>query len=240
MKKRIISLVLLGASVLTVTACAALQAQSQCMAEKIIRLHVVANSDSDADQAVKLRVRDAVLREAQNVLSDASDAKQAIAAQLPALEAAANAELRRQGSGDTACVSFRRELFPTRDYDTFSLPSGVYQSLRVTIGEGAGHNWWCVIFPSLCVPATTDGFADAAAAGRRDRPHDPRKRCVHGQVPFSGAAAGAEKIPVWGISAIKSAAGRDAAEPAIWQSCLRMNKYKKSGAVSKEHFETKI
>ncbi len=165
MKKRIISLVLLGISVLTVTACAALQAQSQRMAEKIIRLHVVANSDSDVDQAVKLRVRDAVLREAQNVLSDASDAKQAIAAQLPALEAAANAELRRQGSGDTACVSFRRELFPTRDYDTFSLPSGVYQSLRVTIGEGAGHNWWCVIFPSLCVPATADGFADAAAAG---------------------------------------------------------------------------
>ena len=74
MKKRIISLVLLGISVLTVTACAALQAQSQRMAEKIIRLHVVANSDSDADQSVKLRVRDAVLREAQNVLSDASDA----------------------------------------------------------------------------------------------------------------------------------------------------------------------
>ena len=153
MKKRIISLVLLGISVLTVTACAALQAQSQRMAEKIIRLHVVANSDSDADQAVKLRVRDAVLREAQNVLSDASDAKQAITAQLPALEAAANAELRRQGSGDTACVSFRRELFPTRDYDTFSLPSGVYQSLRVTIGEGAGHNWWCVVFPPLCLSA---------------------------------------------------------------------------------------
>ena len=129
MKKRIISLVLLGISVLTVTACAALQAQSQCMAEKIIRLHVVANSDSDADQAVKLCVRDAVLREAQRALSGASDAKQAIAAQLPALEAAANAELRRQGSGDTACVSFRRELFPTRGYDTFSLPSGVYQSL---------------------------------------------------------------------------------------------------------------
>ena len=99
MKKRIISLVLLGISVLTVTACAALQAQSQRMAEKIIRLHVVANSDSDADQSVKLRVRDAVLREAQNVLSDASDAKQAIAAQLPALEAAANAELRRQEIG---------------------------------------------------------------------------------------------------------------------------------------------
>ena len=164
-RKRAAALVLLIVSALTVSGCAALQAQQQRMSEKIIRLHVVANSDSDVDQAVKLRVRDAVLREAQNVLSDASDAKQAIAAQLPALEAAANAELRRQGSGDTACVSFRRELFPTRDYDTFSLPSGVYQSLRVTIGEGAGHNWWCVIFPSLCVPATADGFADAAAAG---------------------------------------------------------------------------
>ena len=165
MKKRIISLVLLGISVLTVTACAALQAQSQRMAEKIIRLHVVANSDSDADQAVKLCVRDAVLREAQRALSGASDAKQAILTDLPALEAAANAELRRQGSGDTACVSFRRELFPTREYDTFSLPAGVYDSLRVTIGQGEGHNWWCVIFPSLCVPATADGFADAAAAG---------------------------------------------------------------------------
>ena len=145
--------------------CSWLGGYRECLSGKLLRLHVVANSDSDADQAVKLCVRNAVLREAQRALSGASDAKQAILTDIPALEAAANAELRRQGSGDTACVSFRRELFPTRDYDTFSLPSGVYQSLRVTIGEGAGHNWWCVIFPSLCVPATTDGFADAAAAG---------------------------------------------------------------------------
>ena len=156
MKKRIISLVLLGISVLTVTACAVLQAQSQRMAEKIIRLHVVANSDSNVDQAVKLCVRDAVLREAQRALSSAADAKQAILTDLPALEAAANAELQRQGSGDTARVSFHRELFPTRDYDTFSLPSGVYQSLRVTIGKGEGHNWWCVVFPSICLTASMD------------------------------------------------------------------------------------
>ena len=159
MKKRIVSLVLLGVSVLTVTACAVLQAQSQRMAEKIIRLHVVANSDSDADQSVKLCVRDAVLREAQRTLSGAADAKQAILTDLPALEAAANAELRRQGCGETARVSFRRELFPTRDYDTFSLPSGVYQSLRVTIGEGAGHNWWCVVFPPLCLTAAESDSA---------------------------------------------------------------------------------
>ena len=165
MKKRVVSLILLAASALTVTLCAVLQAQSQRMADKIIRLHVVANSDTSADQAVKLAVRDAVLREAGRVLDGAEDPKQAVAAQLPALEAAANAELQRQGSEDLARVSFRRELFPTREYDTFSLPAGVYDSLRVTIGQGEGHNWWCVIFPSLCVPATAGGFAEAAAAG---------------------------------------------------------------------------
>ena len=165
MKKRVVSLILLAARALTVTLCAVLQAQSQRMADKIIRLHVVANSDTSADQAVKLAVRDAVLREAGRVLDGAEDPKQAVAAQLPALEAAANAELQRQGSEDLARVSFRRELFPTREYDTFSLPAGVYDSLRVTIGQGEGHNWWCVIFPSLCVPATADGFAKAAAAG---------------------------------------------------------------------------
>ena len=165
MQKRTLALVLLIVSALTVSVCAALQVQQQRMSEKIIRLHVVANSDSSADQAIKLHVRDAVLAAARQALQDADDPQQAIAQALPALEAAANAALAAQGSRETARVSFRRELFPTRDYDTFSLPSGVYRSLRVTIGAGGGHNWWCVIFPSLCVPATADGFVQAAEAG---------------------------------------------------------------------------
>ena len=165
MKKQTISLVLSFLCVLTVTGCAVLQSQQQRMAEKLIRLHVVANSDAAEDQRVKLVVRDAVLAEAGKLLADASDARAAIAGGLPQLEAAANAALRAEGSADTARVSFRRELFPTRVYSTFSLPAGVYPSLRVTLGEGNGHNWWCVIFPSLCTPATADGFAAAAAAG---------------------------------------------------------------------------
>lgn len=165
MKKQTISLVLSVLCVLTVTGCAVLQSQQQRMAEKLIRLHVVANSDAAEDQRVKLVVRDAVLAEAGALLADASDARAAIAGGLPQLEAAANAALRAEGSADTARVSFRRELFPTRVYSTFSLPAGVYPSLRVTLGEGNGHNWWCVIFPSLCTPATADGFAAAAAAG---------------------------------------------------------------------------
>lgn len=165
MKKQTISLVLSFLCVLTVTGCAVLQSQQQRMAEKLIRLHVVANSDAAEDQRVKLVVRDAVLAEAGALLADASDARAAIAGGLPQLEAAANAALRAEGSADTARVSFRRELFPTRVYSTFSLPAGVYPSLCVTLGEGNGHNWWCVIFPSLCTPATADGFAAAAAAG---------------------------------------------------------------------------
>lgn len=165
MQKRTLALVLLIVSALTVSVCAALQVQQQRMSEKIIRLHVVANSDSGADQAIKLHVRDAVLAAARQALQGAGDPQQAIAQALPQLEAAANAALAAQGSRETARVSFRRELFPTRDYDTFSLPSGVYRSLRVTIGAGGGHNWWCVIFPSLCVPATADGFVQAAEAG---------------------------------------------------------------------------
>lgn len=165
MKKRTVSLVLALSCVLAVTGCAVLQSQQQRMAGKLIRLHVVANSDTSEDQRVKLCVRDAVLAEAGTLLSGASDARAAITGGLAQLEAAANDALRAENSADTAHVSFCKELFPTRIYSTFALPAGVYSSLRVTIGEGEGHNWWCVIFPSLCTPATADGFADAAAAG---------------------------------------------------------------------------
>ena len=65
-----------------------------------------------------------------------------------------------------AKVSLRRELFPTRDYETFRLPAGVYRTLRVTIGTGEGHNWWCVVFPALCLPANVEDLeAVCAAAG---------------------------------------------------------------------------
>lgn len=165
MKKKLFFLVFLLIFVLILSCCASLQAQQQRLADKIVRLHVVANSDSARDQSIKLYVRDAVLREAQRILSGAQDAQSAVAQNLPALEAAANRALRQQGCAENAQVSFRRELFPSRVYDTFSLPSGIYRSLRVTIGQGEGHNWWCVIFPSLCVPATAEGFAQAAAAG---------------------------------------------------------------------------
>lgn len=139
----------------------------QSLRSDLIRLHVVADSDSEEDQAVKLQVRDAVIAALQDKMDsswDASQAKAYLQAHLEEIQAVANETLEALGSTDTAAVTLGLEEFPVRYYDTFTLPSGVYESLRVTIGEGEGKNWWCVVFPSLCVSATSEGFSDTAAA----------------------------------------------------------------------------
>lgn len=169
MKKRIFSLVVLILAAALLTGGTVLQRQQLKLADKLVRLHVVANSDSDLDQQVKLRVRDAVLAETEVLLRDAEDPKAALRENLSGIEAAANACLREQGSDDRAVVTMGRELFPTREYETFSLPAGTYTALRVTIGSGQGHNWWCVVFPSICVSASAEEFEEAAqTAGLSD------------------------------------------------------------------------
>lgn len=159
--KRILFLAILAAIVW----CGGVVADSARLSRDILRLHVVGASDSDADQALKLRVRDAVLHSLEEGLDDLTDPEAAVeyvTAMLPKLESAANQVLAAAGSTDTAAVTLAREEFPERRYDTFSLPAGVYQALRVTIGEGEGRNWWCVVFPQLCVGATSEEFVETA------------------------------------------------------------------------------
>lgn len=127
---------------------------SQALEENFLRLHVVGASDSKEDQDVKLLVRDAVLASLEEGLDDLTDPAAAydyVARMLPKVKEAADRCLQEAGFTDTVQVSLTEEAFPTRDYDTFSLPAGVYQALRVVIGEGEGKNWWCVVFPQLCV-----------------------------------------------------------------------------------------
>lgn len=141
-------------------------ADSKQLTQDLVRLHVVANSDSPADQQVKLQVRDAVLATLEQGLKDVCDADQAvqyIQTMIPQLTQTANDVLERSGFSDIATVSLGMEEFPLRQYDTFSLPSGLYRSLRVVIGEGEGHNWWCVAFPELCLPATAEEFSEVAS-----------------------------------------------------------------------------
>ena len=126
--------------------------------EELIRLHVVANSDSAEDQAIKLQVRDAVIASLSDAMEDVADIDQArayIEANLPKIQQTANDALKALGCDETALVTLQEEVFDTRYYDTFTLPSGVYEALRITIGEGEGKNWWCVVFPTLCIPATS-------------------------------------------------------------------------------------
>lgn len=146
--------------------CGTVIADRQRLNEELIRLHVVANSDRVEDQELKLLVRDAIITSLRQALADVRDTEQAkeyLQENLPKLQELANKTLDAAGSAQQAVVTLCREGFPTRQYDTFSLPAGIYEALRVTIGDGAGKNWWCVVFPSLCVPQTSQGFSDTAA-----------------------------------------------------------------------------
>ena len=133
--------------------------------EELIRLHVVANSDSMEDQNIKMMVRDAVNSSLSRDLEQICDPDQAleyIQKNLPKIQMIANQVLAKAGVAPDAVVSVCREAFDTRSYDTFSLPAGVYHTLRITIGEGLGKNWWCVTFPMLCQSATSSEFKEAA------------------------------------------------------------------------------
>ena len=127
-------------------------AVGQGMAAGLVRLHVIAVSDDEAEQALKLRVRDAVLAYLQPKLEgieDPAQARRILTRELPGIAAAAE----QAAEGRRVSVRLGRENYPLRDYGPFRLPAGSYESLRVILGEGQGHNWWCVVFPPLCLEA---------------------------------------------------------------------------------------
>lgn len=166
MKMRsILILSLLTALVCTgVWASEAHQSQRQ-LADKLIRLHVLANSDSQEDQALKLQVRDSILGRAEEILRGAEDleeAKEDLNAALPELEALAEAAVQAEGYSYPVEATLTWESYPTRVYDTFTLPAGEYISLRLVIGAGEGHNWWCVVYPPLCKASSREDFTGAA------------------------------------------------------------------------------
>lgn len=133
------------------------QGRQTALSGKLLRLHVVAASDSPEDQAEKLRVRDAVLACLEPRLKTAASAKEA--AEIIQLSQEVCKKAAEAITDQKVTVTLQREHFPTRVYETFSLPAGEYLSLRVTLGAGEGHNWWCVLFPPLCTEAVTSNRA---------------------------------------------------------------------------------
>lgn len=127
--------------------------EQQTLAGQVLRLHVLANSDSDGDQTLKLRVRDAVLACAQPLLEDVTskqEAEAALSEALETLEEVGEQTIRAAGYDYSVTATLETDWFPTRTYADFSLPAGYYPTFRVEIGGGEGHNWWCVVYPPLC------------------------------------------------------------------------------------------
>lgn len=134
--------------------CAGLWAQGkqESISSSLVRLHVLAHSDEQEEQALKLRVRDAVLEYISPRLEGAKsvdDARLVLRDELEAIGLAAS----KAAEGRKVSVSLGRESYPTKAYEGFRLPAGSYESLRVVLGEGEGQNWWCIVFPPVCLSA---------------------------------------------------------------------------------------
>lgn len=135
--------------------------------DSVVRLHVLANSDSDEDQALKLKVRDAVLEITEPLLRECTDrdsAERILREAIPDIENAAAEVIDSEGYDYGVTVTLCEEEYPERGYDGFCFPSGTYMSMRVCIGSAQGHNWWCVLFPPLCMSAATVTKQDAEDA----------------------------------------------------------------------------
>ncbi|SDN70197.1 stage II sporulation protein R [Acetanaerobacterium elongatum] len=126
---------------------------------KVLRLHVIANSDSTADQSIKLKVRDTILKESGTLLfnnPDKQNAKKRLSQNLEEIEVTANRMLAENGFDYQAQASIENKYFNTRVYDNVTLPAGYYDSLCIRLGKAQGKNWWCVVYPPMCLPAACE------------------------------------------------------------------------------------
>lgn len=149
---------------------AVMPTEAECaIYEDTVRLHILANSDSDEDQNLKLMLRDAVLSEYGEELSvfrDAEDAERNLYRKLAEIEEFSEKKISSLGYDYDVSVSLGEEWYDTRHYESFSLPKGYYSSLQIKIGEAEGKNWWCVMYPPLCLDASLakGGYSDAENA----------------------------------------------------------------------------
>ncbi len=127
--------------------------------EEVLRLHVIANSDEDYDQELKLKVRDALLQTGESIFTGSEDiitAENKITDKTEVLRYTAEETISNLGFIYDVKIELARSYFPTKTYGELTLPAGYYKAVRVIIGEGKGKNWWCIMFPPLCLPAATD------------------------------------------------------------------------------------
>lgn len=136
--------------------------------QEVLRLHIPANSDSEYDQAVKLKVRDYILEKYGAQLSGCGSREEAVEEVrrlLPDIEKSCCEYLSQQGADYGARAELTEMYFTTREYENVTLPAGDYLALRITLGSGEGHNWWCVMFPPLCIPMASEPIDEDVIPG---------------------------------------------------------------------------
>lgn len=142
-----------------ITLCfAGFDAKAQTLRENLLRLHIIAASDSDADQNLKLKVRDAILEECSYCFEGCENLESALykaEENLGRIEQVAQNTILENGFDYDVAVSISDSFFSTRVYDDFTLPAGVYKALKVELGKARGKNWWCVVFPAVCLPSAS-------------------------------------------------------------------------------------
>ena len=163
MKIKAIELSALIALVFTVAMTLSFESTCSGVREKVLRLHVIANSDSVSDQSLKYAVRDELLRDGESIFSGSETADEAegrISQNILFLKETAEKVIAKEGYDYTVNIDIGRTYFPTREYGKVTLPAGYYNAVRVIIGEGKGKNWWCVMFPPMCLPAARKDSPD--------------------------------------------------------------------------------
>lgn len=147
--------------------------------QNVLRLHIIANSNSEADQAVKLLVRDKILSATTDIFSGAAglaDAEKKAAERLGDIAEYAAETLEENGFGYGAAAEIGNSYFETREYDTFTLPAGNYRSLIIRLGKAEGKNWWCVVFPAVCIPAAAPAeLSDSTSKASAEVAEHPQK-----------------------------------------------------------------
>lgn len=143
------------------------EAQCSELSKDVFRLHILANSDSEADQSLKIKVRDSVLEYTEDLFNSASskdEAESIISDNLQSISNVAYQTVIDNGYSYNVTAEITNMYFTTRYYEGYTLPSGMYDALRITIGEGEGHNWWCVMYPSICISSAEEKDSKAKEA----------------------------------------------------------------------------
>ncbi len=172
MKKRIQLSVLFGLICAILLSMSHFNVLCDDLRHNVLRLHIIANSDSVADQELKLKIRDEILAQTGDMflgITDLSVAEEKAKNSLAPFESIANSVIEENGFDYKANAYLGDSYFETRHYDDFTLPAGNYRSLIINLGESKGKNWWCVIFPTVCIPAASKGeLTDSVSAESAD------------------------------------------------------------------------